>query len=129
MKLALAVGFVLSIGSTYLYAQHALVGKYTGNYSGVDMRQRPMQYGVTLEITSVDGEALNGTMSRQAGFGACRGESPAEGNYKENKIEFKMSAETRVAGCGQAKFTGVVEGNSLVGKWGDKDGKDVKLTK
>ena len=121
-RLAITSFVVLSVAHcTITYAQGSLVGHYTGSKGN---------RRIGVEIKSVEGEVIKGTMSleRKAGKRAdnCGGESPAEGTFKNNEVEISAPNELGVAGCDKPRFKGAVDGSSLVGKW---DRTDVKLTK
>src|SRR3954467_2247275 len=89
VKLARIVGSLLFICSSCLYAQQALVGKYTGSLSAPNNRNVEMQFGITIEITSAENGKLVGKISNQSAR-ACNSSLPAEGTYEGNNIKLAV---------------------------------------
>jgi len=115
------------LSSAQLHAEEAIVGKYSGSYPGrATNGGSAVQLGIAIDIKTVQGDAITGTMAKQGGWRPCSGDSPVEGTYKDNQVKIRATQEIGPSGCGRPAFTGVVEGNALVGKWGTADVKLIK---
>ncbi len=114
----LGVGLILFF-SVSVFAQEALVGKYSGAFTQ-PTRNGDQQVGLTLEISSVEGGAVKGTAVRMAppGRGGCRGEYPVEGTVKGNELTLKATEKGGPAGDCNVNLKLTVEGNKLVGTMG-----------
>jgi hypothetical protein len=119
MKLAVAIGFALSISAGFLYAQESLVGKYSGSFS-VQIQQGVVAVPVTLQITSVDNGNVKATAFRQAVGNRgpimyCGGEYQMAGTYKSNRLVLKSISGPSDCTLG---FVLATEGNKLTGTVG-----------
>ena len=118
MKLVIAIimSIILSLPAVGI-AQHSPIGKYDASYSseGINARTIP----VTIIISSIERDIVKGTGIR--GDKSCRGEYPLEGTFEDNQIRLRATTKGGPAGdCGFG-FTGTVEGNSLVGRYGQRE--------
>ena len=114
----LGVGLVLFF-SRSVFAQQSLVGKYSGAYISTTNHGDERQ-GLTLEITSVDGEIVKGKAVRTArGKNVrCNGEYPVEGPVKGNELSLKSTEKGgRTEDC-RVNLKLTVESNKLVGTMG-----------
>lgn len=120
MKMAFVAGLVVTIGSTCVYAQQDLVGKYTGTYPQSTPRGE-VSLGLTLEILAVEGDTVKGKAVRiaagQAGR-ACAGAYPVEGTLKGDALELKATEKGATGDCGMVLKL-MVEGTKLVGTIGN----------
>jgi predicted anti-sigma-YlaC factor YlaD len=98
------------------------VGNYRGNYLGTSGRGEQVQ-GITLEITSIDGENVKGKAVRMEiplpGWPAtCNGNYNLQGTLKGNALALHSIESGRVQGCNLTlqltlegrKLTGTVDG-------------------
>ncbi len=101
-----------------VFAQEALVGKYSGSWVYPSNRG-DVSGTLALEVTSVDGETVKGKATRAAQiYGGCDGEYPVAGTLKGNELTLRSTTKGgRARDCNlTARFT--VEGNKLVGTLG-----------
>jgi hypothetical protein len=127
MKLLFFVFALFFLSSAYSHAQQSIDGKYSGSYPGRSTSgANAMSLGIVIEIKSVEGDAIKGTISQVGSWRPCRGESPAEGTHKDGQVVLTALNEIGPTGCGKPRFKGTLDGNNLVGKWGNTD---VKLSK
>jgi hypothetical protein len=118
MKLAHAIvlSAIFSVPAVGI-AQDSLVGKYNATYSSEGINARPIS--VTIVISSVEGNVVKGTGIR--GDKSCRGEYPLEGTLKDNQIRLRATTKGGPGGDCSFGFTGTVEGNSLAGRYGNRE--------
>jgi hypothetical protein len=115
---ALGVGLLLILSGA-VFGQETLVGKYSGHYvfkgSTGDRNQ-----GLTLEITSAEGDAVKGKAVRMGSgmFVGCNGEYPVEGKLKGNALILRSVTKSGPAGDCSMTLRLTVEGNKLVGTLG-----------
>lgn len=107
----LALAFLIAIAmgqGTIAYAQHPLIGTYTGSYEG------PITFGVRLVIVSVDsGGNVRGTAT--VFDGTCKGTYPMEGKYAGNKLAMWDRGVGDHSDDCRFGFDVVPEGSKLVG--------------
>jgi hypothetical protein len=119
MKLAMAIGIVLSIFASSLCAQESIIGKYSGSFS-VKAQQGVLAVPVTLQITSVENEYVKAKATRQSVGNRgpimyCGGEYEMVGTYRGNKLVLKSVSGPSDCVLG---FVLVPEGNKLTGTVG-----------
>jgi hypothetical protein len=104
--------------SALAFAQHALVGTYSGSFffeNFASSVNRPV--GLKLEILTVEGDIVKGKVWRGgAGPAApCAGDYPVEGNLKGDTLVLRGTQMSGLAkDCGMALRL-KVDGNRLVG--------------
>jgi len=117
MKIAAGMFLVLALPAT-CYAQDSLLGKYSGSYMGSSARSAAQ--GLTLEITSIDGETVKGvasrfSQSRSGGSGDCTGNYPMEGTIKGDQLVLRSTEKSGRAESCSTTLRLKVEGNKLAG--------------
>ena len=109
-------------------AQDSLVGKYSGLFE-VSTRDAPggvaMRY-LKLDITSVEGGRVSGTVTPTYERSSCKGTSPIEGTYKEKQLVLRMRQGGSTSDC-SLTLRLTVDGNKLTGTTGS--GRRVDLSK
>jgi hypothetical protein len=128
MKLAVAIGLVLSIFAAPLYAQESLGGKYSGTIM-FPTKQGELLAPVVLEIMSVEdgkvkAKAYRGPVGNSGPPMTCGGNYQMEGTYANNKLVIK-SVSGPLSDC-VLNFVLVAEGNKLKGTVGKRE---VELSK
>jgi len=98
-----------------------LLGKYSGSFSSSTPRGE-VTTGITLEILSVDGDAVAGKAIRapaaRGGRSPCAGEFPVEGKVRGDTLELKGTEKgIKAMGAGDCEMALrlTVDGNKLVG--------------
>lgn len=129
MKLGIVIGLVLSVSSSFLYAQESVVGKYTGGFM-VTTGQGDQRVRLVLEIMSVENgkvkaKALRGAVGNRGPGLICAGEYQLEGNYADNKLMLKSVSGPGSGDC-RLGFELAAEGNELKGTVNKRD---VELSK
>ena len=126
MKLSITAGCCVMIAGAIAFAQDSsLIGKYSGSFQG---SAGGRETRIVLNITSVEGGAVNGTVERYASGGgrhgtgaACAGEHPVEGTHKENTLQLRSVEKVgKGADCG-VFLKMQIDGNKLTGNLGQNN--------
>jgi hypothetical protein len=105
----------LGIAVPHAIAADALTaGKYSGGYD-VQTRTGPGTVGLDLDIKEIDGSKVK-AVAVTTRNGACNGEYPMAGTYKDGKLTLKATQRSGSGGDCNLAFTANVEGSKLVGK-------------
>jgi len=94
---------LLLVVSGPVVAQQSLVGKYTGSFV-MPTNRGDENWGLTLEILSAKGDAVEG-LAQRAGKGGCVGDYPVAGTAKAMLLrceQRKRAASAAIAGFGSA---------------------------
>lgn len=116
MKRAVIFASALLVFSTGLYAQSALIGKYSGTLKAPDNRNTDRGWEIVIKITSAENGKLAGTILSNPSSTYCLGSRSAGGTYDGNRVKLAVLEEGAIQGCGKLIFEGVAEGNKLIGK-------------
>ena len=113
-----------------LPALNAVLGNYSGNYMGTSGRGDRLQ-GITLEITSIEGENVKGKAVRMEvplpGWPAmCNGNYNLQGTLKGNALALHSTGKSGAAGDCSMALQLTVSGRKLVGT---VDGYKAELSK
>lgn len=76
-------------------------------------------WGLTLEILSAKGDAVEG-LAQRAGKGGCVGDYPVAGTAKGDALTLRATKKGGVSGDCRIWFNLKVEGNKLVGTMNDR---------
>jgi hypothetical protein len=116
----------LLAAATLAYAATPLApGTYTGGYE-LSTRTGNTTVGIALEVTEVKKDKVAGTL-RMSKNGACDGEYPMAGTYKDGTLAMKSTKKSGRAGDCSFNFKAKNEGDKLVGKTGG--GRELTLKK
>ena len=114
-RIVVAAGLAFTF-SCPVFAQQALLGKYTGTYiAKISSGERAM--GLTLEITAVDGDIVKGKAFRTAFVPRppCNGNYPMEGKLKGDSLVLRATEKGGPLGDCTMTLRLTVEGDKLVG--------------
>lgn len=109
------------------HADDVPAGKYSGSYR-TPVKGTTVQ--VALNVLSVENGKIDASLQRFTASGRgvmdpCDGTYPAHGMMKDDEIDIRAEAGGRAGDC-RPHFRGRLEGQSLVGKFGQND---IRLTR
>lgn len=117
---AFVIGTTLYALSIAAFAQENLLGKWGGSYlyagSGA---LAPVNIGVDLEITSVEGDVVKGLAKHYARN--CGGDFPLTGKLDGKNLGMVSASNLGPTGDCRFGFRVVVEGGKMTGKVGNFD--------
>jgi hypothetical protein len=116
MRVAAALLIVAgAAASLVVLAEDLQPGRYTGSFTKQGNRNIE-QWGIALQIDSVDQGVVKGMASRYRGN--CKGDVPIQGKLDGNTLEIRETEKGGRAGDCGFRATLTVEGKRLVGKMG-----------